>query len=140
MEGLWTILLSGFFTILGGSIGFVLSRIFANRDRKKANVQSELKKYQEEVINLRERLDAYEAVEGSATGDYLIQKKTGMAICPICWPNNHKAIPIFENRDTGKFKCSCCQHTGAFNRKTVEQIATDTRENRRVLLQTKIHF
>lgn len=116
------VIIAGFFGLLGSGLTILFPRLFEKSDQKKSNIRDELEKCRKEIDGLRKELDLYEAVKQSATGEYLVQKETDMAICPICWPKIHKAIPIYEDSDTGKFTCGCCQHTGIFDRIKVERI------------------
>lgn len=116
------VLIAGLFTLLGACLAVLLTHIFEKNNQKKTNIQKELGKCQKEIGELRKKLDIYEAVEQSTTGDYLVQKESGMAICPICWPDRHKPIPIYEEGDTGKFVCSCCHHSGIFDKVKVQRI------------------
>ena len=113
----------GVWTILAAAISSILTYRFSKKEQKKSESQKELENYRKEIKALQKRLETYEVVEQSPTGDYFVQKKTGMAICPICWPHSHEAIPIYEDIETGKFKCSYCKHVGIFNREKVQQLA-----------------
>lgn len=126
------VIIAGLFTLFGTGLGHLLKK----GDQKKLSNQNKLEQYKKEIEELRIKLDLYEAVERSVTGDYLIQKKTQTAICPICWPNDHKAIPIYEDTDTGKFICSCCKHTGIFNRAKVNRIDAENKAASDALLRT----
>lgn len=130
------VIIAGLFTLLGTG----LARLFEKSDQKKLSNQNKLEQYQKKIEELQIKLDLYEAVEQSVTGDYLFQKKTRTAICPICWPNNHKAIPIYEDTDTGKFICSCCKHTGIFNRAKVDRIDAENKAANDALLRTMYSF
>lgn len=125
------VVIAGLFTLFGTGITIFFTRIFQAKDQKKLNAQQELEKCRKEIGELRKKLDVYEAVVRSETGDYLVQKESGAAICPICWPDRHKPIPIYEDSDTGKFTCSSCRHTGIFNRIKVLRIDAEKKSYRK---------
>ncbi len=97
--------------IIGGLIAYLFGRLAHKKDRK----ESSSKALSAENADLKKRLELYEEVDQSKTGNYLIMKKTGQAICPVCWAKDHKAVPIYEN-DVGSYRCGGCGHYDDFDR------------------------
>lgn len=119
---MWKFICDKISTILGSSgfVGFIITQI-QNKKNKKLDNEKALKakneQLEKEIVELKTQLSKYEDVEKSTTGNYLILKETGMPICPVCWGNEHKAIPIYETAN-GRYYCSICKRydTYSFNK------------------------
>lgn len=100
---------------------FLTYALTVRHERKKDRAASN-KALQKENEDLLSQLQIYEATSSSQTGAFLVRKKDNEPICPVCWRAEHKAIPIYENSDTGYYTCGKCGQTGIFNRKKVQQL------------------
>ena len=118
-------------TILGAIIGAIITvfatQYFTKKNSKEADIRSRLERALEENKNLKSRRDCYEAIEPATEGDFYLVKQTQEKICPVCWRDRHKAIPIYENTeaDVGYYVCSCCKNKGIFNRIKVQTIQAE---------------
>lgn len=110
--------------VVGTIIAAILSHYLTVKHERNNKKNGDILAIKVENSELKKKLEEYEATEQSPSGDYLIMKKSGQAICPICWGKEHKSIPIYGN-DTGHFICGGCHTTGVYNRQIVERLAED---------------
>lgn len=106
---------------------FLSNRLTVQYERKKKRSEEQ----SSEIESLKSRLDIYEATEPSQTGEFLVRKEAGEAICPICWRNDHKAIPIYGDAETGYYTCKKCKNTGVYNHELVRRLAFEQEQANR---------
>lgn len=146
MSELWTFIsenadalgvVFAFATLIGGIIGFFIRTIlgcFSKSSKQKKEKTTELQKIIEDLKNkthsLESELAQYHDVVKGEDGDYLLQTKTSMKICPICWYNSNKTIPVFDD-GFGKYKCSVCHSEGIYDlsKHNAEQARQDQLDN-----------
>ena len=108
-------------TFIGEVIGFLIKTIWGRfsksseqKKEKITDLENTITELENKVRSLQSELSQYNFVENGIDGEYLVHTKTSTKICPICWHNNKKTIPIFDD-GVGKYKCSVCHHEGIFN-------------------------
>ncbi|MBP2659064.1 MAG: hypothetical protein H6Q69_2096 [Firmicutes bacterium] len=118
--------------IIGGIIGFFTKVIIEHVKKKKSSdakiitdQQHTIEEQKNQILTLTGELDKYCLVQKSTVGDVWIQKKTNTIICPICWSNSQKPIPVFDSGD-GYYTCSKCNHTGIYSYNNVNAAQKNT--------------
>ena len=125
-----------FIAIVCAIIGVVISHFLTVRHERKKDSAASNKALQKENEDLRSRLEIYETTSFSQTGDFLVRKENGEAICPVCWRADHVAIPLYENGDTGHYICSKCGKTGVFNHRKVQRLQAEQKAAQQELLDS----
>ncbi len=133
---IWFQASSPFITLV---LGALLGHWLSNRRHKKERQE---KKTDDAYITLQEkydilegkydvaksRIDEFEAIEFVPNSDYYILKATRQTICPICWSNSKKVIPVRDN-GTGFYHCGNCKAHGVYSQDIVDK---NTREQERI--------
>jgi|GEM_PF-4968926 len=104
--------------IIGAIIGFFIKVIAERVTKKKSSdakiitdQQHTIEEQKNQILTLTDELDKYRLVQKATDGEVLIQKETNTRICPICWSDSQKPIPVFDGGD-GYYTCSKCKHKG----------------------------
>ncbi len=112
-------------------LGALLNHFFAKRRQKdettEKNAFEETRSLREERdalkrenVLLKSRIEEFEEVEHPQNVDYYILKSTNQTICPICWGNDKKIMPVRDN-GSGYYHCGNCRAHGVFNQNVIYQ-------------------
>lgn len=136
MDQILTWLSSNLGSVIVPIVCVLLTYVLTVRHERKKDKAVSNKMLQMEIDNLRSQLEIYETTSSSQSGDFLVRKENGEAICPVCWRADHKAIPIYEKDGTAYYICGKCGTKGIYNYHKVQQIKAENEAAKKRLLNS----
>lgn len=125
--------------IISGPVCSFITWWLSKSHEQKKEITDTNSALQQEIERLQKKVQIYEATQPSTTGDYLILKNSGQAICPTCWGAAHKLVPIYGN-ETGHYICGGCKTQGIFDHQKVRKLAQEQEMANRELWDTIDHL
>lgn len=109
--------------VFAGLIGCIIGYFIKTFADRKNNLKKENKNLKAENEELKLELTKYKSIEKTKEqitksplgGECLFWTLYNQHICPVCWYNNQNITPVFDQNNTGYFKCQICGQEGIYD-------------------------